>query len=95
MHPLGRPEPGLVQEALDDGEGPVALREVVVDLSQEVPVLDHGRVDALLQDPLVEGLAISPHLVILIEVARILADVGVDHVGEVGVVRFCMVIVVG
>ena len=95
LHPLGRPEPGLVQEPLNDGEGPVALHEVVVDLPQEVPVLDHRRVNALLQDALVEGLAVSPHLVILVEVAHILADVRVDHVGEVGIVRFCVVVVVG
>jgi hypothetical protein len=41
LHPFGHLKARIVQELSDGRIGPRALIEVVIQLSQEVPVLDH------------------------------------------------------
>jgi len=84
----------LIEECLDDWGLAAALHEVVVQLAEEVPVLDNRGVDTLLQNTLVEGLALSHNLRIVLEVSHILANVRVDKVIEVIIVAGGVVVIV-
>jgi len=75
-------DPRIVKETGDVGHLAVALLEVVVDLPQVVPVLDHCRIHALREDVLVEALAYVEDGRIVGELRHRHANVSVHDVTE-------------
>ena len=72
----------IIQESLDRGRISIALQEVVIKLPDEVPILNDGGVNSLLQNALVECFALC-----LVREVHILANIGVDDIVELIVVR--------
>jgi hypothetical protein len=90
LHPLGCLEPGLIQEPLNDGLIFLKLWLMCRRKSQHLIAEEYM---PFLMMALVEGLAVSLHLVLLVEVTLMATEFGVDRIFEVSVVGFSEVIV--
>jgi hypothetical protein len=77
LHPFSNHHPLIIQELPYSGRVPIAFKEVMVDLSQEIPILDNTAVYTLLKNALVEAFTSLKGVV-----GHMLTDIVVDDVVE-------------